>query len=146
FRRVLFRSPSGFQHLVQPQTWLCAHCPLICTCTGLLAHRHVKVPPENVSTCIFRTPPSTDGCMEITLVTGPTPWVTLYDAGSVNRESAIISIPRPDAFSSKIQLSREAISGGLPPLWQIPTGWTVLLPRMSGVEAAVNAPSPPLAG
>src|SRR5690554_1275105 len=54
-------APSGFQHLVQPQTWLCAHCPLICTCTGLLVHRHVKVPPENVSTCIFRTPPSTDG-------------------------------------------------------------------------------------
>ncbi len=39
-------APSGFQHLVQPQTWLWAHWPLIVTCTGLCVQRQVSVPPE----------------------------------------------------------------------------------------------------
>jgi hypothetical protein len=37
--------PAGFQHLVQPHTWLCATCPLISTTTGSVAHRQDKVPP-----------------------------------------------------------------------------------------------------
>src|SRR5687767_11459654 len=39
-------APLGFQHLVQPQTWLWALWPLIATVTGSLLHRHVSVPPS----------------------------------------------------------------------------------------------------
>src|SRR5262247_2032238 len=39
-------APAGFQHLVQPHTWLCADCVLMLTSTGLLAQRHASVPPE----------------------------------------------------------------------------------------------------
>src|SRR5215831_11789775 len=38
-------APAGFQHLVQPQAWLCAVCPLIDTVTFRSAHLHCSVPP-----------------------------------------------------------------------------------------------------
>ena len=38
-------APAGFQHLVQPQTWLCAVCPFSATRTWLLPHRQCSVPP-----------------------------------------------------------------------------------------------------
>ena len=38
-------APSGFQHLVQPQAWLCAVCDLISTTTGSLAQLHTRRPP-----------------------------------------------------------------------------------------------------
>src|SRR5579875_3616846 len=44
-------APSGFQHFVQPQAWLCATCPLIATLTGSFAHLHTKVPPEGKAAC-----------------------------------------------------------------------------------------------
>ncbi len=31
-------APFGFQHLVQPQAWLCDTFPVICTVTGACAH------------------------------------------------------------------------------------------------------------
>src|SRR3954471_16651782 len=40
-------APAGFQHLVQPQAWLCATLPLIATVTGSLAQRQLSVPPLN---------------------------------------------------------------------------------------------------
>src|SRR5690349_7880079 len=40
------RLPAGFQHLVQPHTWLCATWLWISTITGLVAQRQVSVPPE----------------------------------------------------------------------------------------------------
>src|SRR2546423_1184273 len=40
------RAPFGFQHLVQPHTWLWALWPLIATVTASLLHRHASVPPE----------------------------------------------------------------------------------------------------
>ena len=39
-------APSGFQHFVQPQTWLWATSPPRLTVTGWDAHLHVSVPPE----------------------------------------------------------------------------------------------------
>src|SRR5271165_488727 len=53
-------APFGFQHLVQPQAWLCAICAPIDTLTGLSAHLQVKVPPaKSFDPCL--TPLSTDG-------------------------------------------------------------------------------------
>src|SRR5437773_11737353 len=39
-------APLGFQHFVQPQTWLWALCVLIVTATLLSEHLHCSVPPE----------------------------------------------------------------------------------------------------
>src|SRR3954453_21770027 len=52
--------PSGFQHLVQPQAWLCATSPVIATLTGLSLHLQTRVPPAKLPVP-FCTPPSTDG-------------------------------------------------------------------------------------
>src|ERR1044071_4850021 len=39
-------APVGFQHLVQPQTWLWAHWESTATATFLSEQRHCKLPPE----------------------------------------------------------------------------------------------------
>src|SRR5690606_9781061 len=54
------KAPCGFQHLVQPQTWLNATSPLMRTVTGESAHLHFSVPPlkPDVAVC---TPLSTAG-------------------------------------------------------------------------------------
>ena len=53
-------APFGFQHLVQPQAWLCATCAPIDTLTGLSVHLQVSVPPaKSFDPCL--TPLSTDG-------------------------------------------------------------------------------------
>src|ERR687891_333941 len=57
-------APLGFQHLVQPQTWLWALWPLIATVTGSLLHRHESVPPENPCRAGLM-PLSTEGWMEM---------------------------------------------------------------------------------
>src|ERR1043165_9379757 len=54
-------APAGFQHLVQPQAWLCATLPLMETVTGSLAHLQVSVPPLNFLLPAL-TPLSIDGC------------------------------------------------------------------------------------
>jgi hypothetical protein len=53
-------APSGFQHLVQPQTWLCADCAPTLTLTGRLVHWHTRVPPAKSRPAAF-TPLSTAG-------------------------------------------------------------------------------------
>src|SRR4051812_3652937 len=57
-------APAGFQHLVQPQAWLCATWAPIFTFTGLEAHLHTSVPPANEAEPFFR-PPSTRGWMVV---------------------------------------------------------------------------------
>ena len=60
-------APEGFQHLLQPQAWLCATCPLISTFTGSVAHLQVSVPPaKSARPCL--TPLSTDGWMRMSLL------------------------------------------------------------------------------
>src|SRR5215471_17204679 len=61
---------AGFQHLVQPHTWLYAHWPLMLSSTGLLAHLQSSVPPAKFAAPGF-TPPSTAGCMEIVAIASP---------------------------------------------------------------------------
>jgi hypothetical protein len=41
-------APGGFQHFVQPQTWLCAIAERIATFTGCVAQRQDSVPPANL--------------------------------------------------------------------------------------------------
>src|SRR5215831_21051653 len=41
-------APFGFQHLVQPHTWLWAICDETATSTGSLVQRHRRVPPLKV--------------------------------------------------------------------------------------------------
>jgi hypothetical protein len=53
----------GFQHFVQPQTWLKAACPLIETVTLLVEHLQESVPPAKFAAAGLR-PPSTDGWIE----------------------------------------------------------------------------------
>src|SRR5262245_31573103 len=53
-------APCGFQHLVQPQTWLKATSPLMLTVTGEDVHLQVSVPPAKLATPGL-TPPSTAG-------------------------------------------------------------------------------------
>src|ERR671924_8933 len=53
-------APAGFQHLVQPQAWLCATLPLMVTVTGSEAQRQVSVPPLNFLLPAL-TPLSIDG-------------------------------------------------------------------------------------
>src|SRR3954471_20885809 len=54
------REPFGFQHLVQPHTWLCAACDRIDTWTLFCEQAHHSVPPEKSAAAGFR-PPSTAG-------------------------------------------------------------------------------------
>jgi hypothetical protein len=54
-------APSGFQHLVQPQAWLCAIWPFTATFTGLLVHAQTKVPPAKLALS-FGRPLSMLGC------------------------------------------------------------------------------------
>jgi hypothetical protein len=56
----------GFQHLVQPQTWLCAVWPATVTVTGSFLHLQVSVPPEKFFDA-GAMPLSTDGCIDIAL-------------------------------------------------------------------------------
>jgi hypothetical protein len=60
-------APEGFQHFVQPQTWLYATSPCKLTVTGEEAHLQVSVPPAKLGTPGF-TPPSTAGCIEIAMM------------------------------------------------------------------------------
>src|SRR5580698_6067836 len=53
-------APLGFQHLVQPQAWLCADCAPTETSTGSCAHLHTSVPPAKSLAAGFE-PLSTDG-------------------------------------------------------------------------------------
>src|SRR5689334_7724619 len=53
-------APSGFQHFVQPQAWLCADCASTLTLTGLSLQRHCNVPPAKSFTAGLM-PLSTDG-------------------------------------------------------------------------------------
>src|SRR5687768_3839585 len=53
-------APFGFQHLVQPHTWLCAHCAWIDTWTRFCEQAHHSVPPAKSDAAGFN-PPSTDG-------------------------------------------------------------------------------------
>src|SRR5687767_14911457 len=55
-------APAGFQHLVQPQTWLWKHWLSIVTSTLLDAQRHCSLPPAKVEDAGF-TPLSTWGWM-----------------------------------------------------------------------------------
>src|SRR6185437_1334426 len=59
-------APAGFQHLVQPQTWLCAVCDDTLTVTGALAHLQVSVPPSKPADPFF-TPRSIAGWIEIAM-------------------------------------------------------------------------------
>src|SRR5258708_11390118 len=63
-------APFGFQHLVQPQAWLCATLPVICTVTGAWAHWQLRVPPLKFALPL-RTPLSTDGWMEMAGMVSP---------------------------------------------------------------------------
>src|SRR5271165_5089480 len=53
-------APAGFQHLVQPQTWLKATLLDILTVTGAWLHLHLSVPPEYFASPAL-TPLSTAG-------------------------------------------------------------------------------------
>src|SRR6185312_160609 len=53
-------APSGFQHLVQPQAWLCATWLPIFTFTAPEAQLQARVPPVKLEEPCF-TPLSTDG-------------------------------------------------------------------------------------
>ena len=59
-------APSGFQHLVQPQTWLCAVCAPMLTTTASLAHLQRSVPPLKFGSP-FLTPLSTAGWIVIAM-------------------------------------------------------------------------------
>ena len=56
-------APFGFQHLVQPQAWLCADCAPTVTSTGFWLHLHSSVPPAK-SLAAGLKPLSTAGCMQ----------------------------------------------------------------------------------
>ncbi|CAI2933625.1 protein of unknown function [Aminobacter niigataensis] len=61
-------APSGFQHLVQPQAWLWATCPLIATFTGRSAQAQTSVPPLKLALPGL-TPPSSAGCIDTEAMT-----------------------------------------------------------------------------
>src|SRR5258708_1230674 len=67
-------APFGFQHLVQPQAWLCAHCAPIVTLTGFWAHLHMSVPPAKLVDPAL-TPPSTHGWIEIVVAMDVSPFL-----------------------------------------------------------------------
>ena len=54
------RAPSGFQHLLQPQAWLCAVWALIVTSTFSEAHLQRSTPPSKPGSA-GNTPASIDG-------------------------------------------------------------------------------------
>src|SRR5690349_4718736 len=56
-------APLGFQHLVQPQTWLCADCAPTWTVTRRSVHWQFSVPPANPGAAGLM-PRSTAGWME----------------------------------------------------------------------------------
>src|ERR1700733_15098446 len=56
-------APLGFQHLVQPQAWLCADWDLTEISTGFWLHLHTRVPPAKSLAAGFE-PLSTAGWME----------------------------------------------------------------------------------
>src|SRR5690242_11643792 len=56
-------APLGFQHLVQPHTWLCALCALTVTLTGRSSHLQTSVPPAK-SFAVGLMPWSTAGWIE----------------------------------------------------------------------------------
>src|SRR4029077_16400966 len=60
-------APAGFQHLVHPQMWLCAHWPVIATVTLLLGQRQTNVPPAKFAAAGFN-PRSTAGCMAMDMI------------------------------------------------------------------------------
>src|SRR3954453_21044429 len=59
-------APCGFQHLVQPHTWLCADWPVIETVTLLSAHLQDSVPPAKLGAAGLM-PLSTAGWMEVAI-------------------------------------------------------------------------------
>src|SRR5215470_17469710 len=63
-------APLGFQHLVQPHTWLCAHWPLIAISTLSREQLQYSVPPAKFFAAGF-SPPSTAGCILTSLMTSP---------------------------------------------------------------------------
>src|SRR3954464_1748142 len=63
-------APFGFQHFVQPQTWLCADCPLICTSTLLREQLHHSDPPAK-SIAAGLIPLSTAGCIARAMTSSP---------------------------------------------------------------------------
>src|SRR6476659_10267480 len=74
-------APLGFQHLVHPQTWLCAHWPFIDIATCLSLKWQVSVPPATFADAGCN-PLSTLGCIFTLLMSAP-PW--LFAATSVRR-------------------------------------------------------------
>jgi hypothetical protein len=56
-------APLGFQHLVQPQAWLCADWDLTVTSTGFWLHLQTSVPPAKSLAAAFE-PLSTAGWIE----------------------------------------------------------------------------------
>src|SRR6516165_6417512 len=60
-------APSGFQHFVQPHTWLKAVLPFNVTVTGEELHLQVSVPPAKSVLPDF-TPLSTAGWIEVAMV------------------------------------------------------------------------------
>src|SRR3984957_11348322 len=64
-------TPLGFQHLVQPQTWLCADCAPTDTSTGFDGHLQTSVPPAK-SLAAGLKPLSTEERME-TVAMGASP-------------------------------------------------------------------------
>ena len=63
-------APSGFQHWVQPQTWLCRVLAPSVTTTGSVAQWQVSLPPAK-SGLPGLTPPSTDGWIEMAIECSP---------------------------------------------------------------------------
>src|SRR5689334_24918396 len=60
-------APSGFQHCVQPQTWLCAVCAFRVTVTGFDAHLQASVPPAKPGAA-GAIPRSTDGWIATAMI------------------------------------------------------------------------------
>src|SRR3954469_20203462 len=67
-------APAGFQHLVQPQTWLCAVWPFSDTVTLASEHLHCSVPPLKLAAAGLM-PLSTAGWMEGALAMMDVSWV-----------------------------------------------------------------------
>src|SRR5438445_12982706 len=73
-------APCGFQHLVQPQAWLCATSPLMPTLTWWSLHLQASVPPAKLPVpCLM--PLSIEG-WSATVMGRSSLWVTL--SGSVH--------------------------------------------------------------
>src|SRR5271169_6879938 len=59
-------APAGFQHLVQPQTWLWALWPLMVTSTASCLQLQWSLPPPKLTAAGF-TPASTEGWIDTLL-------------------------------------------------------------------------------